>query len=107
MVTAKHSVQRRLPRRVIQKGFGEVLPTAVQKSYFMLSDAERAILDTALEKYQPGQSEPILVGGIKVLKPALRLMTFYRLMIEEINDSQGVTNYTRWVDAVELRGAET
>jgi hypothetical protein len=46
------------------------------------------------------------VGGIKVLKPALRLMTFYRLMIEEINDSQAVTNYTRWVDAVELRGAE-
>ena len=57
----------------------------------MLSDAERAILNTALKRYRPGQSEPILVGGIKVLKPALRLMTFYRLMIEEINDSQAVT----------------
>jgi len=61
---------------------GEVLPTAVQKSYFMLSDAERAILNTALEKYLPGQLEPILVGGKNVLKPALRLMTYYRLKIE-------------------------
>jgi hypothetical protein len=41
----------------------EVLPTAVQKSYFMLSAVERAILDAALEKYRPGQSEPILVQG--------------------------------------------
>jgi hypothetical protein len=47
----------------------------VQKSYFMLSDAERAVLNTALDKYRPGQSEPILVGDKKVLKPALRLMT--------------------------------
>ena len=36
----------------------------------MLSDAERAILNTALGKYQPGQSEPILVGGKNLLKPA-------------------------------------
>jgi len=39
----------------------------------MLSDAERGVLNRALEKYQPGQSEPILVGGENVLKPALRL----------------------------------
>jgi hypothetical protein len=32
------------------------LPTSVQKSYFMLSDAERKVLNTALEKYRPGQS---------------------------------------------------
>jgi len=31
---------------------------SVQTSYFMLSDVERTILDTALEKYRPGQSEP-------------------------------------------------
>jgi plasmid replication initiation protein len=72
----------------------------------MLSDVERAILNTALEKYQPGQSEPILMGDKKVLKPALRLMTWYRLVIEEIKDSQAITSYTRWVDAVQVKGAE-
>jgi hypothetical protein len=75
---------------------GEVLPTAVQKSYFMLSNVERAILDTALEKYRAGQSEPILVGDKKMLKPALRLMTRYRLKIEEVLDGRAVTSYTRW-----------
>jgi len=54
----------------------------------MLSDAERAVLNTALGKYRPGQSEPILVGGENLLKSALRLMTSYRLAIEEIKDSQ-------------------
>jgi len=54
------------------------LPTGVQKSYFMLSEAERTVLNTALEKYRPGQSEPIFVGGNKVFKPALRLMKLYR-----------------------------
>ena len=49
------------------------LPASVQKSYFMLADAERAVLNTALEKYRLGQSEPIYVGGGNVLKPALRL----------------------------------
>ena len=73
----------------------------------MLSDAERAILDTALEKYQPGQTEPILVGGQKVLKPALRLMIWYRLKIEGVLDGRAVTSYTRWVDAVQVKGGET
>jgi len=91
---------------VIRKGFEEVLPTSVQKSYFMLSDAERDVLNTALEKYRPDQSEPILVGGKNLLKPALRLMTWYRLVIEEIKDSEVITSYTRWVDAVQVRGAE-
>jgi hypothetical protein len=72
----------------------------------MLSDAERNVLNTALEKYRPGESEPIPVGGRNVLKPALRLMTYYRLVIEEIKDGQAVTSYTRWVDAVQVRGAE-
>ena len=65
-----------------RKGLGEFLPTSVQKSYFMLSDAERKVLNSALEKYRPGQSEPILVGGENLLKPALRLMSLYRLRIE-------------------------
>ena len=98
--TAKRSFRRRLPNSVTD------LPTGVQKSYFMLSEAERAVLNTALEKYRPGQSEPIFVGGNKVFKPALRLMTLYRLAIDEIKDSQAITSYTRWVDAVQVRGAE-
>jgi plasmid replication initiation protein len=97
MGTAKKSTRRR---------FNGFLPTGVQKSYFMLPDAERTVLNNALEKYRPGRSEPIFVGGNKVLKPALRLMTLYRLVIEEIQDRQPVTNYTRWIDAVEVRGAE-
>jgi plasmid replication initiation protein len=97
MGTAKKSIRRRLER---------FLPTGVQKSYFMLSDAERTVLNTALDKYQPEQADPILVGGMKVLKPALRLMTWYRLKIEEVLDGRAVTSYTRWVDAVQLMGAE-
>jgi len=72
----------------------------------MLADAERAILNTALEKYRAGQSQPILVGHKKVLKPALRLMTRYRLKIDEVMDGRAVTSYTCWVDAVRVRGAE-
>jgi len=53
----------------------------------MLSNAERTVLNTALEKYGPGQAEPILVGGKKDLKPALRLMAGYRLKIEEIMEA--------------------
>ena len=52
--------------------------------YFMLSDPVRTVLNTALEKYRSGQSEPILVGGENLLKPALRLMTWYRLVIERV-----------------------
>jgi hypothetical protein len=37
-----------------------------------------------LKNIGPGQSEPILVGDAKVLKPALRLMTWYRLAIERL-----------------------
>ena len=97
---AKRSIQRRSPNSVTD------LPTGVQKSYFMLSEAERAVLNTALEKYRPGQFEPIFVGGHKVLKPALRLMTLYRLAIDEITDSHAITIYTRWVDAVHLKRGE-
>jgi plasmid replication initiation protein len=106
MGTAKGSIQRRRPNSMIRKGLGEFLPTRVQKSYFMLSDAERAVLNSALEKYRPGQSEPILVGGTNRLKPALRLMSNYRLEIEEITDAEVITSYTRWVESVQVRGAE-
>jgi len=78
----------------------------VQKSYFMLSDGERNVLNTALGRYRPGQSEPILVGGENLLKPALRLMTYYRPVIDEIKDGQAITSYTRWVDAVQVKGGE-
>ena len=66
----------------------QFLPTSVQKSYFMLSRSARAVLDTALQKYRPGRSEPILVGGIAQLKPALRLMMSYRLVIREIEGAK-------------------
>ena len=33
-------------------------------------------------------------------------MTSYRLVIEEIRDSQAITSYTRWLDAVEVKGPE-
>ena len=95
------------PQKTVINDLGDVLPTSVQKSYFMLSDAERTVLNAALGKYRPGQSEPILLGGKKVLKHALRLMTRYRLVIEEIKDGQTVPSYTRWVDAVHVTGSET
>jgi hypothetical protein len=65
MGTATGLVQRRGTRSSIHKGLGEFLPTSVQKSYFMLSDAERDVLNSALEKYRTGQAELILVGGEK------------------------------------------
>jgi len=70
----------------------------------MLSDAERDILYTALEEYRSGQSEPILVGGVNRLKPALRLLSVYRLKIEEINDGEIITSYHQVVEAVQFRG---
>ena len=81
---AKRSIQRQRPKGVIRKGLTESLPTSVQKSHFLLSDPVRNVLNTALEKYRPSQSEPILVGGENLLKPALRLMTWYRRVIERV-----------------------
>jgi hypothetical protein len=74
---------------LVRKRLAEVLPTSIQKSYFLLKDAERDVLNRALEKYRPGQPGPILVGDSKVFKPALRLMSVYRLVIEEITDAAG------------------
>src|ERR1700751_3734989 len=107
MATAKSSIQRRLPDSIIDKGLEESLPIGVQKGYFMLTEPERHLLNAALEKYRPGQQEPILVGGQKALKPALRLAANYRLAIEEIKGSQPITSYTRWVDSVQVHAGES
>ena len=33
-------------------------------------------------------------------------MTYYRLTIEEVKDAEVITSYTRWVEAVQVRGGE-
>ena len=43
-----------------------------------------------------------LVGGENLLKRALRLMTFYRLRIDEIKGNAVVTSYTRWLESVPI-----
>src|SRR3984957_8848143 len=72
----------------------------------MLSRSARAVLDTPLQKYRPGRSDLIPVGGIAQLKPALRLMTAYRLMIEEITGAEVLTSYTRWLECVQVKEGE-
>jgi Initiator Replication protein len=71
----------------------------------MLSDAERNVLNIGLQEYRAGQSEPILIGG-ENLKPALRLMSLYRLRIDEIKGAEVVTSYTRWLEYVQTMGPE-
>jgi hypothetical protein len=80
----KASKKRKRPDGVARKGLAEALPTSVQKSYFLLKDAERNVLNLGLQKFRPGQSDPIFIGGKNLLKPALKLMSFYRLRIDEI-----------------------
>jgi plasmid replication initiation protein len=81
----------------------QYLPTSVQKSYFMLSRSTRAVLDTALRKYRPGRSDLIPVGAIDQLKPALRLMTSYRLTIRDVVGNEVLTSYTRWLEFVQVK----
>jgi plasmid replication initiation protein len=69
----------------------------------MLSRSARAVLDTALGKYRPGRSDLIPVGGIAQLKPALRLMMSYRLVIREVEGAEVLTSYTRWLESVQLK----
>lgn len=102
----KAKIRDRRPKNVIRKGLPESLPTFVQKSYFMLGDKERDVLNHALEKYRPGRSEPILIGREKLLKPALQLMNVYRLRIDEIKGGAVVTSYTRWLEAVIVQGPD-
>jgi plasmid replication initiation protein len=69
----------------------------------MLSRSARAVLDTALQKYRPGQSELIPVGGIAQLKPAMRLMMSYRLVLQNVVGAVVFTSYTRWLESVEVK----
>ena len=69
----------------------------------MLSRLARAVLDTALRKYRPGRSDLIPVGEISQLKPALQLMTTYRLTLQEVTDAEVVTSYTRWLECVQVK----
>jgi hypothetical protein len=101
-VTANAS-SRRVSGNATDKDPAQYLPTSVQKSYFMLSRSARAVLDTALQKYRPGHPEPILVGGIAQLKPALRLMMSYRLVFREVEGAEVLTSYTRWLESVQLK----
>jgi hypothetical protein len=89
--------------RVASKDPAQFLPTSIEKSYFMLSRSARAVLDTALQKYRPGRTDLIPVGGIDQLKPALRLMTAYRLVIQEVTAAEVFTSYTRWLECVQLK----
>jgi hypothetical protein len=102
---AKAKIQRR-PKNAIRKGLPAALPTFVQKSYFMLGELERDVLNQALSKYRPGRSEPILIGGANALKPALQLMNVYRLRVDEIKEGAVLTSYTRWLEAVIVKGTE-
>jgi hypothetical protein len=72
----------------------------------MLGEKERDVLNLALEQYRLGRSEPILIGGEKLLKPALQLMNVYRLRIDEVKAGAVVTSYTRWLEAVIVKGTE-
>jgi hypothetical protein len=65
--------------------------------------AARGVLDTALWKYRPGRSDLIPVGRTAQLQPALRLMTAYRLMIQEVTSAEIVTSYTRWLECVQVK----
>jgi hypothetical protein len=79
-------------------GFVNLLPT-VERACRTNVDTQRAtnttVLNIALGKYQPAESEPILVGCARLLKPALRLLTLYRLRIDQIRDGKAVASYTR------------
>ncbi|MBV8967874.1 MAG: hypothetical protein JO331_02300 [Verrucomicrobia bacterium] len=70
------------------------VPTSVQKSYFILTDQEREVLNTALRSYRPGQTEPILAGKKKDLEAALNLLTHYRIAMEDIVGGQIIRRYT-------------
>jgi hypothetical protein len=41
-----------------------------------------------------------------MIKPALRLVTSYRLVIEEVTGAEVITSYARWVDAVQVKRAD-
>src|SRR6202030_3705662 len=44
--------------------------------------------------------------GNNLLKPALRLMSDYRVVLEEVKGAELVTTYTRWLETVQVRGVD-
>jgi len=56
-------------------------------------DAERDVLNRALEKYRLGHSEPILVEA-KTCSNLHAADSAYRLVIEEIKGAEVITSYT-------------
>jgi hypothetical protein len=90
---AVRPVDRSIPRLACRSGIRVAasaagLPARIQQSYFMLSSAERDLLNTALEKFRPGRHEPVLVGGLNRPKTALKLMGLYRLVIEKVQTQE-------------------
>ena len=53
-----------------------------------------------------GTTKVSKIGGEKLLKPALRLMSDYPLRIDEIKGAEVIASYTRWLESVEVRGTE-
>jgi hypothetical protein len=78
----------------------------VSKRAISCSPIRRARFSIRSSEISTCQSDLILVGGISLLKPALRLMTSYRLVIQDVAGSEVLTSYTRWLEAVQLREGE-
>jgi hypothetical protein len=91
----KTKIQQQRPKGSVRKGLPDSFPTSVQKSYFMFGDRERDVLNRALEKYRPDWSEPIFIGGEKLLKSALQLMNAFRLRIDEIIKERVLASHPR------------
>jgi hypothetical protein len=51
-----------------------------------------------------GQAEPFSLGHQNLLKPALKLMSVYRFKIKKLAGDEPVTNFTRWIGYVQVRG---
>jgi hypothetical protein len=57
---SKRAIQQRRPKRAIHKRLGKYLPPMFRGAISCSLMPERKVLNTALEKYRPGQSEPVL-----------------------------------------------
>jgi hypothetical protein len=89
------------------KDFRNLFPRLSKNRTSCSASGSDDVLNQALEKYCPGRSEPILIGDEKLLlKPALKLMSFYRLRIDEIKADAVVTSYARRLESVQVKGTE-
>jgi hypothetical protein len=100
MGKTKTRIQKKRPKDAIRKGLLN-LSQPLSKRATSCSPMPSATYSTLVFRNRPGQSEPILIGGANMLKPALRLTNLYRLRIEEIKGTEVVTSYTRWMDCVQ------